>query len=98
MIEKGNGQGNGMAQPPMGPMAQPQQNLVMEMHVKWINGTVQLSAPDNPVLFMRLMGDVMNAYALNTQQKIMKEQSRIIKPDAAVVDGRLMDKIKENQH
>lgn len=83
---------------PNGPIAQAgPQDMVMELHVKWVNGTVQMSAPENPIFFMRLMGDIMNAYSINMAQKQQKEQSRIINPNAAVVDGRLLEKIKENQ-
>ena len=82
-----------------GPVAQPGPgNHVMELHVRWVNGTVQMSAPEDEVLFMLLIGDIMKAYAVNTQQKKMAGQSRIVKPNAAVVDGRLMDKIRENQN
>ena len=85
--KKGNG-----GQPQPGP-----QGLTMEMHVRWVNGQIELSAPDNPILFMRLMGDIMGAYALNTQQKLMQQQSRIVKPNASVVDGRLLEKINANK-
>ena len=84
--------GNGRGQPQAAP-----QGLTMEMHVRWVNGQIELSAPDNPVLFMRLMGDIMGAYALNTQQQIMQIQSRIVKTNAAVVDERLLEKIKANK-
>jgi len=73
---------------------QPQQGIDITMTVRWVNGKVTLQAPDDPIIFMKIMADAMNAYTFNKHQEALQNAGRIVKPGATHVDQRIIDAAK----
>jgi len=63
----------------------------VEIHIIATSQGLQIAAPPNPLVVMKLLGDAMNAYVM----QIMKnQQSRIAVPNGTLVDKRILENAK----
>jgi hypothetical protein len=74
--------------------AVPQQAMRMELHVEWVNGAVNVSAPPNPILALIIIGDAMKALAVEYTKMLKEAQSPIIQPGLTAVDKRIIDQAR----
>lgn len=72
-----------------------QQQIVVDITIRWENGQVALNAPDNPLIFMKVMSDAMDVYVLKMNQRALAAKSRIVQPGVSIVDKKLLDNARK---
>lgn len=79
--------------------AQPQTQPVqpIEIHILWDRGKIQLSAPQNPLLVMKILGDTLSSYAEEVQKHMMQQPNQIVVPQGAMVDQRIVEAAEKKE-
>lgn len=79
----------------------PAQPLIVDIKIHWENGAVQMQAPDNILLFRRVMIDAEEVFLQQMMEALAKQSSRIVDPKnpggPVAVDKRVHQAAKEQR-